>query len=126
MASAPPRLVMSAWKSLFPSSRCTTASPSISAIPTDRPPTASAIVEPIGEVRAAAAPHLGAVTELADEDAEAVMLDFVQPTGSGRRAINERGFAWADEADRRYSCPAGWGGAPWCTRSNHQAEAAVD
>jgi hypothetical protein len=59
--------------------------------------------EPIGEVRAAAAPDLRALAQLADEDSEAIMLDFVQPTGSGRRAINERRFAWADEADRRNS-----------------------
>jgi hypothetical protein len=73
----------------------------------------------------ATAPDLDAFALLADEDAEAVMLDFVQPTGSGGRAINERGFAGADEADRRYSCPAGRGGAPRRTRSNHEAEAAV-
>ena len=52
--------------------------------------------EPIGEVRAAAAPDLRALAQLADEDAEAIMLDFVQPTGSGGRAINERGFRPAE------------------------------
>jgi hypothetical protein len=78
--------------------------------------------EPIGEVRAATAPHLGALTELADEDAEAVMLDFVQPAGSGRRAINERRLARADEADRRNSLPTGGRGGPRLARRNHQAD----
>jgi hypothetical protein len=43
---------------------------------------------------------------------EAVMLNFVQPTGSGWGTVDERGFARADETDRRESSPAGRGGAP--------------
>ena len=50
-------------------------------------------------------------------------LDFVQPPGSGGWAINESGCAWADEADRRYSCPAGRGGAPCRAARNYQADA---
>jgi hypothetical protein len=42
---------------------------------------------------------------------EAVMLDLVQPAGSGRRAIDERKLARADEADWRISSPAGCRGA---------------
>jgi hypothetical protein len=53
--------------------------------------------EPIGEVRAAPTPDLRALVQLADKDAEAVMLDFVQPTGSGGGTVDERGFARADE-----------------------------
>ena len=123
-ASAPLRLVMSAWKSLRPSSISTTASPSISALPHRQ--TANRLGdrrEPIGEVRAASAPDLRALAQLADKNSETVMLDFVQPTGSGGRAINERGFAWADEADRRESSPKGRRGPPRLAGRNHQADA---
>jgi hypothetical protein len=61
---------------------------------------------------AAATPDLRARAQLADKDPEAVMLDFVQPTGSGGGTVDERGFARADETDRRESSPAGRGGAP--------------
>ena len=46
---------------------------------------------------------------LAGKNPETVMLDFVQPTGSGGRAINQYGLAWADEADCRISSPTGRG-----------------
>jgi hypothetical protein len=49
---------------------------------------------------------------LAGKNPETVMLDFVQPTGSGGRAIDQYGLAWADEADCRISSPTGRGGAP--------------
>jgi hypothetical protein len=81
--------------------------------------------ESIGEVRPASAPDLHPLALLAGEDSEAVMLDLVQPAGSGGRAIGERRFARADEADRRMSSPTGRGAAPRRTRSNHQAGAAV-
>ena len=61
--------------------------------------------EAIGEVRAAAAPDLGALAVFAREDAETVVLDFVQPAGSGGRAIDQDGLARADEADRGISPP---------------------
>jgi len=44
--------------------------------------------EPIGEVCAAAAPDSDAFALLAGEDAEAVVLDFVQPAGSGGRSTS--------------------------------------
>jgi hypothetical protein len=68
--------------------------------------------EPIRKVRAAAAPDHRALAELAGEDAEAVMLDLVQPTGTGGRTIDERGLARAEETGRRESSPEGRGGAP--------------
>jgi hypothetical protein len=85
-----------------PSSLSTTASPSISDLSTSK--TANRLGdrrEPIREVRAVAAPDLRALAQVADKNAETVMLHFVQPTGSGGRAINERGLAWAYEPDRR-------------------------
>ena len=46
----------------------------------------------IREVGAAAAPELHLLALLAGEDAEAVVLDFVQPAGTGGRAMRR---AWA-------------------------------
>ena len=63
--------------------------------------------EPIGEIRAAATPDLRALAQFADKDSEAVMLDLVQPAGSGGRAIDQDGLARANEADGRISSPAG-------------------
>ena len=81
--------------------------------------------EPIGEVRAAATPDLRTLTQLADKDSEAVMLDFLQPAGSGGRVIGERRFARADETDRRESSPAGRGGAPDVPQANAAAVMAM-
>jgi hypothetical protein len=61
----------------------------------------------IREVGAASAPDLDALALLQGEDAETVVLDLVPPAGSGGRAIDKRGLARADEADRGISSPAG-------------------
>jgi hypothetical protein len=61
----------------------------------------------IGEVGAASAPELDALALLASENAETVVLDLVQPAGSGRRSIDQRGLAWSNEAGRRITSPAG-------------------
>jgi hypothetical protein len=68
--------------------------------------------EPIGEVRAASAPDVRQFEPFAGEDAEAVVFHFVQPTGSGGRAIDQNGLTRAHEADRRISSPTGRRGAP--------------
>jgi hypothetical protein len=44
---------------------------------------------------------------LTGEDAEAVVLDLVQPAWPGRRAIDQCELAWAEEADWRISSPTG-------------------
>lgn len=49
--------------------------------------------ESIREVGAAAAPDLDALALLPGEDAEAVMLDLVQPAGSSGREVDAREFA---------------------------------
>jgi hypothetical protein len=59
---------------------------------------------------------------LTGEDAEAVVLDFVQPFWSGWRAIDERRFARADEAGGNAPPPAGRRRAPDC---GFQAKASV-
>jgi hypothetical protein len=63
-----------------------------------RPPTASAIFD--------------ALVLLAGKDAEAVVLDLVQPAGSGGRAVDERRLAGAEEACWRVCSPARRRGAP--------------
>ena len=68
--------------------------------------------EPIGEVRAAAAPDVHQLKLLENKDAETVVLDLVQPAWSGGRALGERWLARADEADRGISPPEGRGVAP--------------
>jgi hypothetical protein len=55
---------------------------------------------------------LRALAQLADKNPETVMLHFVQPTGSNGRAVDECGFARADETDHRDSSPTGRGSAP--------------
>jgi hypothetical protein len=52
----------------------------------------------------------------AGEDAEAVVFYFMQPAGSGGRALDERRFARANEAGRNAPSPAGRWGAPDCPR----------
>jgi hypothetical protein len=66
----------------------------------------------MSEVRAAAAPDLDALALFAGQDAEAVVLDFMQPAWSGWRAVGERWLARANEADREISPPTGRWGAP--------------
>jgi hypothetical protein len=68
--------------------------------------------ESSGEVRAAAAPDVSALAQLAGKDPEAVVLHLVQPTGSGGRAMSERGLTRPDEADWQISSPARCRGAP--------------
>ena len=70
--------------------------------------------ESIGEVRAAPTPNLDAPALLAGENAESVVLHLVQPARSSWRAIDQRGFAGADEASRRISAPTGRRGSPRC------------
>jgi len=52
------------------------------------------------------------VALLAGEDAEAVVLDLVQPAGSGGRAVDQYQLARANEADWRISSPTGRRGTP--------------
>jgi hypothetical protein len=66
----------------------------------------------VREVGAASAPDQDALALFAGQDAKAVVLDLVQPAGSGGRAIGERGLARANEADREISSPTGRGSAP--------------
>jgi hypothetical protein len=66
----------------------------------------------VGKVGGASAPNLDVCALLQGDDAEAVVLNFVQPAGSGGRVDDERGFAWSDEADRRAPPPTGRGTAP--------------
>lgn len=68
--------------------------------------------ESIGEVRTASAPDFRALAQFADKNSETVMLDLVQLARADRLAVDERGFARADEPDRRAPSPAGRGGAP--------------
>ena len=56
-----------------------------------------------------AAPDLHTLALFAGEDAETVVLHFVQPTWPGGRVIGERGLARADEADWGISSPRGAG-----------------
>jgi hypothetical protein len=56
---------------------------------------------------------LDAVALLQGEDAEAVVLDLVQPAGPGGRAIDQYQLAWPEEADWRIPSPTGRRGAPW-------------
>ena len=60
----------------------------------------------------ASAPDFHLFALLPSKDAEAVVLDFVQPPRSGWRAGGERRFTRADEADRRISSPTGRRSAP--------------
>jgi hypothetical protein len=69
--------------------------------------------------------HTLALTELADENPEAVMIDFMQPTGAGGRMVGEGRLARANETDRRSSQPTGRRGAPRRAgerRAFHQAD----
>jgi hypothetical protein len=53
-----------------------------------------------------------ALVLLAGEDAEAVMLDLVQPAGPSWRAVGERRLARANETGWRIASPTWRGGAP--------------
>jgi hypothetical protein len=63
----------------------------------------------IREVGAASAQDLNLLALFPGEDAEAIVLDFVQPSWSDGRAIHERGFARADEPRRRAPSQPGEG-----------------
>jgi len=55
----------------------------------------------LAEIGASTAPDLDALALLASEDAEAVMFHFMQPSGAGRRAINQSRLTRADEPGRQ-------------------------
>jgi hypothetical protein len=80
--------------------------------------------ETVSEVRAATAPNLDAFALLQGEDAEAVLLDLVQPPGSGGRAVDERGLARAEEAFWRICSPTGRRGAPGFSRGSTEGDRA--
>jgi hypothetical protein len=82
--------------------------------------------EAIGQVIAGAAIEPHAVAILAGDDAEAVVLDFVQPSLAGRRLRRIGGQAWRDEAEREGHDPAigRWRGA--CQRPSSGRAPAVD
>jgi hypothetical protein len=66
----------------------------------------------------ASAPDFHLFALLPSKDAEAVVLDFVQPPRSGWRAGGERRFTRADEADRRFLRQRGAGARQGVTRFN--------
>ena len=68
--------------------------------------------EAIGEVGAATAPELDALALLADESAEPIVLDLVQPARSRWRPIGEGGLARSNETGCRVASPQGRQGAP--------------
>ena len=57
----------------------------------------------MSEVRAAATPDLDALALLAGKDAEAVVLDLMQPIRPGRRATDKLRITGDDEHCRRIS-----------------------
>jgi hypothetical protein len=65
-----------------------------------RPLTGSAEINALAKIVAVARVEPHALGVAPRQDAEAVVLDFVEPVRAGRRLLSRRWQAWFDKADR--------------------------